>query len=608
MASEVRPKVDWKDARLSLFASLPTGPFLSSVGPGRQVVSFFGRDYSRNSRPELKVEAPGCPVVFEPEYFWHRVNLDQVTPIGKGNDVIERIPFTLTNPGEREEVARLMFEKTGRGFRGRLGSPITGVSAILCDENGEPTGIPVQLSKNWHNESAAGIYKGTWFHGITQVRVPAGATLKFQLVIANAHWGGVAAASQAQLSLIGWGSNQRWEQSALGCWGESICYEPGQGQANCPITDVRPVMVTPMKGKEQWSWTHNVGGGDFFRVFDKSGKRLAHQSMKTITHRQGPCLTEVEFAGRIGEGIKHSVTTSLGRTDDLVRGCYRLRMEVTKEVEFSRFVVFQVGADTYNFTREGRFVFGDETGKLFEKKIEAGKEGYRTKGMAIEGETPWVSLEQGKPANPKNDKGAWANRGIIVREWNARVAGESVDCHFAEHGMIRGRSEYSTVDLVLPPEITRLQSGDFIEAVVEYVVMPQKMEDYYGPNEFLKGALAAYGGTWKMIHREAIGNERIVGLDEGLLERTFPDVRVRCKNDEAKFKLRGGLGYVPVTFTGLSRHDTFVLKVNGQVIDQSVHGNDFWQTDYDVKTKTWSRTYNLPRDGQREVEVVFGPR
>ncbi len=606
-ASEVRPKEVWDDATLSLFASMQTGPFLSSVGPGRQVVSFFGPEESESASPQIKVGAEGCPVTFEPEYFWHRVNLDQVKPVGEGNDVIERIPFSLSNPGKSDQNARLMFEKTGRGFRGRLGSPITGVSAILCDEKGKPTGIPVQLSKNWHNEAAAGAYKGTWFHGITQVRVPAGRTLKFQLVIANAHWGGVAAASHAQLSLIGWGSNQRWEQSALGCWGESICYEPAQGQANCTITDVRPVMVNPMSGKGQWSWTHNVGGGDFFRVFDAHGKRLAHREMKTTTHRQGPCLTEVEFSGRVGNGIEHSVTTSLARTDDLVRGCYRLRMDVTKEMEFSRFVVFQVGADTYNFTREGRFVFGDETGKLFEKKIEPGKNGYRIKGLGIEGETPWVSLEQGKPANPKNDKGAWANRGMIVREWNARVGGESVDCHFAEHGMIRGRSEYSTVDLVLPPEITRLQPGDFIEAVVEYVVMPQKMEDYYGPNEFLKGALAAYGGTWKMIHREAIGNERIVGLDEGLLERTFPDVRVRCKNDGAKITLRGGLGYVPITFTGLSSHDGFTLKVNGKVFDQSVHGNDFWQTDYDVERRSWSRTYNLPCDAREELRIGFGP-
>jgi hypothetical protein len=34
--------------------------------------------------------------------------------------------------------------------------------------------------------------------------------------------------------------------------------------------------------------------------------------------------------------------------------------------------------------------------------------------------------------------------------------------------------------------------------------------------------------------------------------------------------------------------------VDGKTLDQSVHGNDFWQTDYDAGTKTWSQTYNVP--------------
>jgi len=29
-------------------------------------------------------------------------------------------------------------------------------------------------------------------------------------------------------------------------------------------------------------------------------------------------------------------------------------------------------------------------------------------------------------------------------------------------------------------------------------------------------------------------------------------------------------------------------------LDQSVHGNDFWQTDYDAKTQSYQLTFNLP--------------
>ncbi len=551
----------------------------------------------------VKVEAGKCPVKFDRNLSAYQVDLDGVKGIGKGNNVIERTPFTISNSTDREQVARLMFLKSGRGFRGRLGSSITGVTAMLCDEAGEPTGIPVQLSKNWHNRPEAGVYKGTWFHGITQVRVPAGAKVKLQVVIANGHWGGVAAASHAQLSLIGWGSNQRWEQSALGCWGESICYEPAQGQGKCLITDVRPLMVTPMNGKGQWGWTNNVGGGDFFRFFDLEGKRHFHQAMKTRVIRQGPCLTEVEYSGKIGAGIRHSVVTSLARTDDLVRGIYRVRMKVSEPVDFSRLVIFQIGADTYNYTREKRFVLGNEKGLQKEWQTQPGGDVYRTAPLEMVGEIPWASLEDGKP---NDEKGAWANRGMIVREWKARLGGKEAAVHFAERGSTRGKSEFSTIDLVPPAGVTRLEKGDFVEAVIEYVVIPENAQDYYGPSAALKKALKKDGGTWKMIQREVLGNARLIEMKSGKLIRRFPDVRVSCEKGQASYELEGGVGYVPVTFTNLSRPNGQSLKVNGKVVDQSVHGNDFWQTDYDSAGGTWSQTYNLPRDGKGKVLVEFG--
>jgi hypothetical protein len=39
--------------------------------------------------------------------------------------------------------------------------------------------------------------------------------------------------------------------------------------------------------------------------------------------------------------------------------------------------------------------------------------------------------------------------------------------------------------------------------------------------------------------------------------------------------------------------------VNGVPLNQAIHGSDFWQTDYDPVTRTWSRTYNLPSDGKK---------
>jgi hypothetical protein len=62
-----------------------------------------------------------------------------------------------------------------------------------------------------------------------------------------------------------------------------------------------------------------------------------------------------------------------------------------------------------------------------------------------------------------------------------------------------------------------------------------------------------------------------------------------------------------VTFTGLSSHRGYGLRVNGHPFSQAIHGNDFWQTDYDPATRRWSQAFNLPRDDGQPLEVDFGP-
>ena len=119
----------------------------------------------------------------------------------------------------------------------------------------------------------------------------------------------------------------------------------------------------------------------------------------------------------------------------------------------------------------------------------------------------------------------------------------------------------------------------------------------------LRTALTKDENTWRMIHREAVGNDYTVTMKAGTLERLHPDVRVRTEKDAAAFDLTGGIGCVPVTFTGLASPRNSMLTVDGAPCNQSVHGNDFWQTDYDPVTRTWSRTYNLP-PGDKKVHCI----
>jgi hypothetical protein len=40
-------------------------------------------------------------------------------------------------------------------------------------------------------------------------------------------------------------------------------------------------------------------------------------------------------------------------------------------------------------------------------------------------------------------------------------------------------------------------------------------------------------------------------------------------------------------------------------LDQSVHGNDFWQTDFDPVRKRWQITYNIPPNACGETVLEF---
>ena len=248
------------------------------------------------------------------------MNLDGIEPIAPAgcenpsNDAMERVKLVLSNPTDREQPARLMFEKTAaRAFANASArrSPESPPSCVIVMEiPPDPRATQQELAQRPERRR---LFRH-WFHGISQVRLPPADQAELELTLAYGHWGGVAAASHAQLCLIGWGSNQLWEQSALGSWGESICYEPDQVQAGMHHHRRAPVDgALAGAGAKRWGWTSNVGGGDFFRFFDPAGNRVPHAAMRTTYHRQGPCLTEVTYAGRIGARASSTPPRSASR-------------------------------------------------------------------------------------------------------------------------------------------------------------------------------------------------------------------------------------------------------------------------------------------------------
>jgi len=162
-----------------------------------------------------------------------------------------------------------------------------------------------------------------------------------------------------------------------------------------------------------------------------------------------------------------------------------------------------------------------------------------------------------------------------------------------------GKGNFRTVvELSPPPEVTALKPGDFVEAEVEFVMFPADAQAYYGPNAAFRKALESDAETWRLVLREAMGNRLQVQPRQGKVERNYPLVVSVDRNERAACTLSGGTGYVPVTFTGLRDYQRYKLLLDGKPLNQAVHGNDFWQTDYDAVRQEWSITYNLPRDGQ----------
>ena len=104
--------------------------------------------------------------------------------------------------------------------------------------------------------------------------------------------------------------------------------------------------------------------------------------------------------------------------------------------------------------------------------------------------------------------------------------------------------------------------------------------------------------TNAMMQHLAEGNHYEVTMHTGSLERLYPvSIASSAGAIAGEFTIEGGLGYLPVSFTGLSRHDGWRLeRLNGAVwerIDQSVIGSDYWQSAYRQDAGGYSLTFNV---------------
>ncbi len=567
--------------------------------------------------PSAQIEAdPALTVSFNSELDCYTVRLPETAwSNAKGTyypeehlDRLDRWPLTLRNDSEHDTVARLLFVQ-------EKNLPITGFTPMLCDPDGAPSGVPVQISKNWHQRPDKGhlVHEGPWFHGFMFVRAPAKSRRQFFFQMVYARYGGVPAASHAQLSLIGWGHNQFWDEAAIGSFGESICFEPGRAQRRCFIDDIRPLMTLPMESSESrpkpWGWAGNCGGGDFLVWVDEQGSYRGFRGTRTDYRAQGPCRTDVRYLEETAGGeMAARMDVSITRSDDYLRVFHHVRYDVIKPVRFTRLAFFQLGADFYNDTPARQVAIGNMEG-LREEWTPAHLQGaFDRRSVPLDGSQPWVSIH-GLDRARLGKGSAAASRAVIVRSWRAQLGGKpSATPHVSTFGNEWGKDNFKTViELGPPPGLAALEPGDYVEAEIELVAFPTDPQSYYGPNQLFREALRSGADTWRLVQREAAGNAVKVFARRGTVMRQFPLVVAVDSQERVQADILGGVGWLPVTFAGLANHRGHELRVNGSLLNQAIHGNDFWQTDYDASIGAWSQTFNIPRTDEKFVHLDFGP-
>ncbi len=494
----------------------------------------------------------------------------------------------------------------------RMSWYITGGAPLLRDADGDPNGMPVQISKNWHGEY--------WYHLYTMPTFSGRGPESMELTMASSKWGDAYAASHAQLSLVGWGDwGGHWDETALGCFGESVTYDPDMTLRRAPLDDVRPFLV---QSADRWNWTGNVGGADFLRYRTAAQpyweRRMSR--VRSTYNAVGPLLTNVSYSGLSSDGrIRYNVDTRLGAADDLVRVYLHFDYEFLEDVLYDRLAFFQVAADNYSDNLFARVAWGDAD-QVHEDRVvdDHGTTGYAAdtdRGIALTGKDPWVMLyanQRTGDALPER----YANIGFIVRSFTADIGGARLDVpHLNLRRSFNQQMSQYGVELGLPHEEgspwcgasclgeTRfVPAGSRVQLVVEYVVPPADASRYYGQSDHLLALPSgAFEDTAMMLHL-APGNAMEVTASAGTVRRTHPvEIDTVLGEIAAEISIAGGLGYAPLVFHGLERHDGWRLeRRNGEVwetVDQSRHGKDFAQVDFDADAGRWSVTVAVPIRG-----------
>lgn len=240
---------------------------------------------------------------------------------------LDEFQFDVSNPHDEAVNLPLVFNKVPP-------TAITGSVMTLAEYDSRAlTGIAVQIAKNWHGTSTSEVHRGSWIRGSTMIRLEPGETRRLVLRSVDGYWGATPAASHSHLSLVDYEGNWKWDQLALGAWGESMALDPTLHLAGSFVADFRPAFTLPMNGSSDHNWTENLGGADFLVYFDADNTYRWLKRVKTAYLWTGPNLTRVLYSG-VTDDDRIRVTSEfrVGSTFDHLRAFHRFRYEFLDDV------------------------------------------------------------------------------------------------------------------------------------------------------------------------------------------------------------------------------------------------------------------------------------
>ena len=520
-------------------------------------------------------------------------------------NVYNRVRFKVTNPSSQPRLVPIAFDDPASTAAGN----VSGGSPMIRDLAGEPVGIPVQISKNWHATGQK------WYHFYTIIPVAASSSVEYEFTLAGPRWGKVFAASHSQLSLVGWAGNQLWDESAMGSFGESITYDPHQSAAGSNICDVRPMLVQANNSK--WNWAGNVGGGDFLVYFNSSNQRQPLSRMKVDRSYTGPNLTKVTYAAEsLDKKVDVQVTAQMGRTDDVVRTWDHLKYKFLADTTYTRLAIFQALADGYSEGRFKQHAYGDETGVKFQgafpSPLVTGYLSAKERGILSTGKAPWFMLYGATAKAGESLPSQFANVMYTVRSYKATINGATYTQPNLSIVGINNNGYHIGFEIGFPYNSSQMliKAGSIVEATIEYAVPPADKSVYYGSSDYLLAMPATDFNTPAMAIKQARDNMLTVTPSIGTLNRTYP-IEITAAGATgvvAQFSLSGGLGYTPVTFHGLPSYNSWALErkvgTTWARVDQSVIGNDYWQSYYSAAQGNYDLIFNINNSGLNEYRLV----